>query len=154
MPISYHKGDATRPIGPGIKVIAHVCNDIKAWGAGFVLSLNNRWDRPKIEYMNIDTEGGLIPLGTTQFVPVEPDVIVANMVAQHGIRGRNNPHPLRMDALEITLGYVMIYALERGASVHMPRIGSGLAGGDWNQISALISKVFANSGLVVNIYDL
>jgi hypothetical protein len=29
------KGDATSPQAKGPKVIAHVCNDIGAWGKGF-----------------------------------------------------------------------------------------------------------------------
>lgn len=39
MPIHYITGDATIPIGEGKKIIAHVCNDIGAWGKGFVLPL-------------------------------------------------------------------------------------------------------------------
>jgi len=35
--ITYLVGDATQPQGEGVKVIAHICNDIGAWGAGFVI---------------------------------------------------------------------------------------------------------------------
>ena len=48
--IHYIKGDASYPIGDEIKIIAHVCNDIGAWGKGFVLAISRRWDKPKIEY--------------------------------------------------------------------------------------------------------
>jgi len=34
--ISYIKGDATAPQGKGVKVIAHLCNDLGGWGKGFV----------------------------------------------------------------------------------------------------------------------
>ncbi|MEV6001124.1 Appr-1-p processing protein, partial [Streptomyces griseomycini] len=27
----------------GVKVIAHVCNDIGGWGKGFVLAVSRRW---------------------------------------------------------------------------------------------------------------
>ena len=34
MEILYIKGDATAPIGSGVKVITHICNDIGGWGKG------------------------------------------------------------------------------------------------------------------------
>lgn len=47
--IQYIKGDATYPerITPeSIKIIVHIVNDMGAWGAGFVLALNKRWNKP------------------------------------------------------------------------------------------------------------
>ncbi len=43
MGINYVVGDATQPIGEGPKIIVHVCNDVGAWGCGFVLALSERW---------------------------------------------------------------------------------------------------------------
>jgi O-acetyl-ADP-ribose deacetylase (regulator of RNase III) len=40
-------GDATAPEGDGAKIIAHVCNDIGAWGKGFVLALSRHWSAPE-----------------------------------------------------------------------------------------------------------
>lgn len=42
MEILYIKGDATAPIGSGVKVITHICNDIGGWGKGFVLALSKK----------------------------------------------------------------------------------------------------------------
>ena len=47
MEILYIKGDATAPIGSGVKVITHICNDIGGWGKGFVLALSKKWKMPK-----------------------------------------------------------------------------------------------------------
>ena len=41
--IGFVRGDATAPRGDGGKIIAHVCNDVGAWGKGFVLALSRRW---------------------------------------------------------------------------------------------------------------
>lgn len=38
--IHYVKGDATCPMTPGTKIIAHICNDRGGWGKGFVLLEN------------------------------------------------------------------------------------------------------------------
>ena len=45
--INYLVGDATRPVGEGVKLIIHCCNDIGAWGAGFVVALSKRWEGPE-----------------------------------------------------------------------------------------------------------
>jgi hypothetical protein len=45
------------------------------------------------------------------------------------------------------------YAQEVGASVHMPRIGCGLAGGKWEQIEPLIGKTLCEKDVAVTIYD-
>ena len=49
-PITYIVGDATRPIGDGPKIIAHCCNTVGAWGAGFVMAISNRWFEPSVAY--------------------------------------------------------------------------------------------------------
>ncbi len=40
--ISYLVGDATTPDTQGPKIISHICNDIGAWGKGFVLAISKR----------------------------------------------------------------------------------------------------------------
>ncbi|THA79646.1 hypothetical protein E6R60_03350 [Streptomyces sp. A0642] len=43
--------------------------------------------------------------------------------------------------------------LKLGASVHMPRIGCGLAGGTWSRIEPLIEKRLTGRGIPVTVYD-
>jgi O-acetyl-ADP-ribose deacetylase (regulator of RNase III) len=50
MDIAYHTGDATRPVGRGNKIIAHVCNDQGRWGKGFVMAISARWPLPEEAY--------------------------------------------------------------------------------------------------------
>ena len=46
------EGDATHPVGPGNKIIVHICNDKGYWGGGFTGSLSVRWLRPQIAYQH------------------------------------------------------------------------------------------------------
>jgi O-acetyl-ADP-ribose deacetylase (regulator of RNase III) len=62
------------------------------------------------------------------------------MLAQHAYRTPDNPVPLRYDALETALSSLAHFAAAHNATVHMPRIGAGLAGGDWERIAALIER--------------
>ena len=48
--INYIRGDATQPAGDGNKIIVHVCNDIGAWGKGFVVALSRQWPQPEKDY--------------------------------------------------------------------------------------------------------
>ncbi|WP_306766628.1 hypothetical protein [Tenacibaculum sp. M341] len=48
--IKYIKGDATSPQAKGVKIIAHICNDLGGWGKGFVLAVSKRWKEPEISY--------------------------------------------------------------------------------------------------------
>lgn len=152
--IHYLSGDATAPVGDGQKIIAHVCNDAGGWGRGFVLALSKRWPEPEQAYREwARTFGYSLPLGAVQLVLVDDGLMVANMVAQHHwtFDTEGNP-PIRYDALAHALGAVAQEAQVTDASVHMPRIGCGLAGGKWEIIEPLIEEKM--SALDVYVYTL
>jgi len=149
MQIQFITGDATDPVGAGNKIIAHVCNDIGAWGAGFVLAISKRWPKPQAEYLKLSRP---IVLGTLALIQTEPHIWVANMIAQRGIRPLAGVPPIRYNALKQCLGILAREAENLRATIHMPRIGCGLAGGKWERVEPLIREVILNSEVFV--YDL
>ena len=153
--IIYVRGDATVPSVKGVKVIAHVCNDLGGWGKGFVLAVSRRWPEPEAAYRawHRDRAANDFGLGAAQFVRVEPYVWVANMIGQRGIRPGSRGVPVRYEAIDTALGALADKALEMGASVHMPRIGCGLAGGTWSRIEPLITERLVKRGVKVTVYD-
>ncbi|MET9378669.1 macro domain-containing protein [Streptomyces sp. NPDC002992] len=154
--ITYVRGDATAPQGKGVKIIAHVCNDLGGWGKGFVLALSRRWPEPEAAYRRWHRERARndFGLGAAQFVQVGPYVWVANLVGQRGIRaGRSTGVPVRYEAIDAALGLLADKAEELGASVHMPRIGCGLAGGKWARVEPLIAGRLTARGIPVTVYD-
>jgi O-acetyl-ADP-ribose deacetylase (regulator of RNase III) len=153
--IKYLKGDATCPQAAGVKVICHVCNDLGGWGKGFVLAVSRRWDEPERRYRDwhADRAANDFALGAVQFVQVEPYIWVANMIGQHGIKSGSNGPPIRYEAVAECLRKVGERAVELGASVHMPRIGCGLAGGEWSRIEPLIREHLCERGVAVTVYD-
>lgn len=144
--ITYTKGDATNPVGEGMKIIVHICNNKGGWGAGFVLALSKKWSEPEAVYRKKPRH----ILGDTDFVKVEEDIIVANMVAQHGFGTMNGEPPIRYGAVRICLAEVNKLAYRLNATVHMPRIGCGLAGGEWSKIQSIIEDVMT---VDVTVYD-
>ncbi|MFJ9868144.1 macro domain-containing protein [Streptomyces sp. NPDC101165] len=153
--ITYVRGDATVPSVKGVKVIAHVCNDIGGWGKGFVLALSRRWPEPEAAYRawHRDRARNDFGLGAVQLVKVGPHVWVANMVGQRGTRTGSKGVPVRYEAIDTALGRLADEVIELGASVHMPRIGCGLAGGKWSRIEPLVTERLVSRGIAVTVYD-
>lgn len=154
--IQYVTGDATNPLTSGPKIIAHICNDIGKWGAGFVLALSRRWDEPERSYKEWYSlqKGNSFYLGAVQFVKVRPDITVANMVAQAGVGTGSKGPPIRYEAVEACLKKLAAMAAYDKASVHMPRIGCALAGGSWAKVEPIIQATLVASSVPVTIYDL
>jgi O-acetyl-ADP-ribose deacetylase (regulator of RNase III) len=159
--IKYIKGDATQPQGSGSRIIAHCCNDEGRWGAGFVKALTRRWPDSENAYrlwfrtgrmLNGKVQAiGKFALGSVQFVEVEPKLWVANLIGQHGIRRANNKAPIRYEAIQSGLFKINLQAKLHNASIHMPRMGAGLAGGDWSRIEEIILREVQ---VPVTVYDL
>ena len=156
MPLNYITGDATKPIGTGNRIITHCCNDLGYWNAGFVKALSLRWSEPERAYRRWAAGNQRLPfaLGNVQFVKVEPGLCVANLIGQSGISTRQRTAPIRYDAIQKGLTAVRKLALTHNASIHMPRMGAGLARGDWKQIAQIIESELCDHGLRVTIYDL
>jgi len=152
--ITYIVGDATEPVGNGSRIIVHICNDIGAWGAGFVMAISRKWKKPEEDYRRWAREGKGFELGEVQFVEIEKDLLVANLIGQRGISYTGSRPPIRYDAVESGLRKVTEKALDINASIHMPRIGCGLAGGEWEEVERIIDRTLIKSALNVTVYDL
>lgn len=167
--INYIKGDATLPINGGIKIIVHICNNIGAWGSGFVVSLSNKWKLPEEQYKLWNTEEYFIPssnvqsydggiyncsffLGNVQFVKVEDDIWVANMIAQCNDIITEDNVLVDYTALKECLYKVNIFSDNiKDSTIHMPRIGCGIGRGKWEIVENIIHNSLINKKITV--YD-
>jgi O-acetyl-ADP-ribose deacetylase (regulator of RNase III) len=155
MNINYVIGDATHPVGEGQKIIVHVSNDVGGWGRGFVLALSKRWKEPEKLYREQKT----YVLGKIEMIRVEPDICVVNMIAQHDVKptlvpfgkGFTTVPPIRYDALKECLKTINDIAVRTNSTIHMPKIGSGLAGGKWSEIEEIIKETLT---VEVTVYNL
>jgi len=148
------KGDATDPIGEGNKIIVHVCNDIGGWGKGFVLALSKKWKEPEAQFRKWYRSKEDFELGKVQFVKVEDDIWVANLIGQHNLKNdENGIPPVRYSAIKLGMGEVQAFAKGLKASVHMPRIGCGLAGGTWDKIQPIIDQELSLFDTETIVYD-
>jgi hypothetical protein len=171
--LEYQKGDLFKHVQHG-DVIAHCCNDVGAWGAGFTRALSVWHNKIAQEFHawadgTLDYPAPLYELGETLIVPfrskgknsasstscppISFQCYIANMVGQHGLIGRGNPHPVRYDALKSAMekvpGYVESYMAQLPYRIIAPKFGAGLAGGDWNKIEKLINEVWKDQEVVI-----
>jgi O-acetyl-ADP-ribose deacetylase (regulator of RNase III) len=156
IPIVYITGDATKPQIEGQKIIAHICNDVGKWGKGFVLAVSRLHEQPEMAYRKCFNDKQNCDLGDIQLIPLwdPPGLWIVNMIAQRGIASVVNQKPIRYDALEKCLDKLALCAEAYDASVHMPRIGCGLAGGSWDAVEPLIHQELCARDVAVYIYDL
>jgi O-acetyl-ADP-ribose deacetylase (regulator of RNase III) len=149
--ITYLEGDATMPVGDDKKLIVHICNDIGAWGAGFVLAISKRWAMPEKQYRAMAKQKR--KLGTYQIIPVENDIQVVNIIGQHNTAPSDEGvPPIRYEAVFVALQKLAQYAMDNNMSIHMPRIGCGLAGGVWDIMEKVIHCAVPDQ-VPVTVYD-
>lgn len=160
-------GDVRKPVEDRA-VIVHIVNDWGRWGAGFTGALTEFW--PEVEQQYRAWHNGSVEdrepfaLGNVQLVNVSSDDdivndrirLVANMVAQRGIRQKGDPPWM------VYVSYADLYtALHKVYSfcsvgeftVHMPRIGCGYGGGRWEEVEKIIAQCLDDMYVRTYVYD-
>jgi O-acetyl-ADP-ribose deacetylase (regulator of RNase III) len=151
--LSEVRGDATQPRGPGRKIIAHIVNDrTPVWGPGFARVLRQKWPDAQDDFIEwARNRRTNLTLGNTHSYRISDELSIFHMVAQHGY-GQSSKPRIRYEALERCLEQLAESAIERHATVHMPKIGTGQAGGQWGIIRELVDDSLARRGIEVTVY--
>jgi O-acetyl-ADP-ribose deacetylase (regulator of RNase III) len=153
--VKYLRGDATQPRGVGSRIIVQVVNDKAiSWGKGFSVAVRKMWPHAQKEFTEwVLTRRSEFKLGNVHFAGLQDSMELASLVAQHGYGPSLFPR-IQYSALEECLSKLASHAKEARASVHMPRIGCGEAGGDWNIVSEIIDEQVCRKDVDVTVYDL
>ena len=167
--IHYIIGDATSPVMDGdLRVMAHIVNDVGKWGKGFSGALSKRWpDAEEYYRKQYKFSRERFKLGEVQwcFLAHEEGMAICNLIAQHDVRSLFDHKPIRYDALDVALDKMAQGARAlagdpkkktksdlKTITFHMPRIGTGLAGGTWDRVEPLIEEQLWDFDVYV--YDL
>lgn len=153
--ITYLKGDARNPRGTDHRIIAHVVNDkTPRWGAGFPLEIKKKWPdvQEEFEIWALESRADF-SLGNIHLYTIDRSLSIVHMICQRGYGPSEKPR-IKYKAVKECLDQLASIALKRKASIHMPRIGCGQAGGSWAVISELIDESLSQKGLTVTVYDL
>ena len=172
--IKYKEGNLFDDLRPNDYLI-HIVNDVNKFNAGFAKAIIDRLPCVKESYHDWFIEPrtgnwaykvtGPPTLGNVQFFDYilkskylygqEKNCRIAQMMAQHGVRNKNNPHPLDFDALTTCLKHVWAdlcfqhLVNQRYFRVIAPRFGSGLGGGNWDKIVPIIKRELSGSDITI-----
>lgn len=165
------KGDLIKLALEGnFDVIAHGCNCLSTMGAGIAPQMAKAFgcDRffmetwgPNIEKLGcIDFETFVLGEKTIWSLSEyknnrnEPELTVVNAYTQYSY-GRNHldgvSKPIDYEAL--TLCMRKINVVFKGKHIGLPKIGAGLAGGDWERIKQIIQTELVDCDVTVVIYE-
>lgn len=135
MKIEYHKGDIFES---PIKVIIHGCNDRGVFGSGFVIPLKNKYPESYQQYRKEFESNGLV--GGSIIPAMSKDKIIINMITQN-FYGRDGKRYAKYDWIAEGFYHTNIFLKKLGINeAAMPAIGSGLGGGDFAVIAAIIES--------------
>ena len=148
-------GDILSPKGDGKKLICQLVNDrATKWGGGVAKKIATKFPEAEKDFEAAISE---IPpeerLGWVVFTKVNDEIIIASLIGQHGF-GPSSKARIRYLSLQKCFESIATKAQNIGASIHMPRIGTGAAGGDWHTIKEIIDEKIIRSGLSVTLYEL
>lgn len=160
------KGDLFAAIDGSKKIIIpHCCNDIGAWGAGFVLSISKYDIAAEEAYKLWFTETVYRPsglritnvspnLGETQFVTIKNNANIANMIGQRGIYSYGGVPPVRYWALAKCMMQVTDEVRNKEIDeLWTVRFGSGLAKGNSRFIETLMKEIWVDEGIPVKVFE-
>lgn len=155
--ITYIRGNALEPRGTGNRIVAHIINDKTTnWGGrSFAVAAKKKWPEAHRAFIEkvMASNRKLLKLGAVTSVPVTNDITLFNMVAQYGFGPSPSPR-IRYLALRSALEKLAKEAKNKGCSVHMPRIGTGNARGQWEIIEEIVNETLVDCDIPVTVYDL
>jgi len=148
--ITYRKGNLLEELKETREstLICHVCNNLGIMGKGFAQELKEHY--PSVAAGFKKAKLSTIPSVYYRMSDTNANIHISNMVCMTGLYNKwNNPTPLNYKALEACLKNSLRYAQDIKAQIHMPKIGTGFARGNWESIKFILDDVLAETDITV-----
>ena len=142
--IKYIKGDL---LEAREEILLHSCNSLGVMGAGVAKLIREKWPKAYQDYRDSYDSYGL-PLGSIVSSKQSDGKIILNAITQDTI-GKTGVHVSYWAVANVLYQLDQRLIVRNGATVAMPMIGSGLAGGEWSVIEAIIENTAKNFQPVV-----
>ena len=125
-------------------LILHGCNCHHTMGAGIAKYLRIKFPQIYIADIQQTVKGDVTKLGTYSTAIISPTLHILNCYSQFNWSGRT---PVDYAAIESC--FKLIAQEYKGWSIRMPKIGCGLAGGDWDIVEQLVAYYFIDFDVTV-----
>lgn len=141
----------TMALNGGFDVISHGANCFNVMGAGIAKQIKENF--PEAYEADLKTiKGSKLKLGTLSTAK-HNDLIIINAYTQY-YPGRNFDY----NAIELCFNNIAAYLDNldnlRIFSLGIPKIGCGIAGGDWNIVKDIVKKTLDKSNIEVTVVNL
>jgi len=151
--ITYKKGDLLEFTEDAF---GHGCNCQSQMNSGVAKAVKSKF--PEM-YSIADCKnptGSQDRLGTYSYIAFADGRFGINIYSQLDFRGRSEGKmDLSYGALEKGLEASCEFLVREGKkTLALPKIGAGLAGGDWNVIEGIIKRVSDKTGIDITVYEL
>jgi O-acetyl-ADP-ribose deacetylase (regulator of RNase III) len=145
MPIIEVKGDL---LASNCEIIAHGANCFHTFGSGIAKQIREQYPKAfEADYRTI--KGSKEKLGSYSFADVSSDKsrkYIVNLYTQYTF----GTDKVQLDYEALIKSLVHLKRLAgNNLKIGIPRIGCGLAGGDWNAVKAIINYVFHDKDIYV-----
>lgn len=151
MKIIYKDGDFLA--GPELYK-AHGCNAQGAFGSGCAGHITKLYPEARQVYIDHHKEHGL-KLGEVIYARTYDECIICHCITQefYGYNGKRyvdyDAVRMAMKELNEAIGYVLALTTSPQNEIALPKIGAGLAGGDWDTIAQIIEEELTDAQPVV-----
>jgi O-acetyl-ADP-ribose deacetylase (regulator of RNase III) len=125
--INYINGDLLKVT---VGIIAHGCNAQGVMGSGVARSIRTKYPEAYLDYLLMPKK-----LGEVSLVQVSKNLQVASCITQQFYGRDPKVQYVSYPAIEECFS-----KLPKDIPIHIPKIGAGLANGDWEVISKIISN--------------
>jgi hypothetical protein len=120
-------------------IVCQQVNCMGVMGAGLALQMRNVYPEVYTSYIKFCRINNPL-LGKVLFVPINNQLIIANIFAQNSYKGKYICHT-DYEAMIKCLRLVEEKGKDENLQIYFPhRIGCGLAGGSWRKVSSLINQ--------------
>lgn len=127
-------------------VIIHGCNAKGVMGSGVALAIKVKYPKAYEAYKRFEERHGL-RLASISTAKVSETLEIANLVSQENY-GRD-PDTVYVSYGSIHLGFEKLHGvIPKHIPFHFPKIGAGLANGDWDTIAPLIELACPDRTLI------
>lgn len=148
--IEYKNGDF---LTSKAKILAHGVNCSGAFGSGVAGQISKKYPFVREMYFNKYNSFKPWKLGEVQIVDIGGQLI-ANCATQQNFGSEPGVIYCSYEAIEKCLRELLALAIEFDIrDIAIPKIGCGLAGGDWNVVEKICKDVFLNSEVLLEIWS-
>jgi len=142
------EGDLIKKAKQGeFDLIVHGCNCFCTMGAGIAKGIKSEFPEA-FDADQATLKGSKEKLGTCSFAKIEPegiDLVVVNAYTQFNYHGPGIK--VNYDAVRSCMKWIKENF--EGKRIGLPKIGAGLAGGDWEKISQIIDEELAGEDVTL-----